>query len=264
MLPRGSSACSEMVGDRDLLAFRQGYYDLFVSLLWREPAGELLAGLVDGIEERIKGARNLHPRLGDGWEEILRFLSDAAPAALAETVADEYTRLFIGPWAAGVFPYESYYVTGRLLDRPLAVVRGLLKDFGLEKQEAYPEPEDFLGFELEVMRRLVQRQRGAADPDGEVRWLNSQATFLKRHLLVWGPAAASDLAEARGGVFYRAVGKLLQGFLEIERDLFKGWGTEELRSLEEARESFARLKDWRGPLFDPSLESGPPEGPRHS
>jgi len=190
-----------MVGDRDLLAFRQGYYDLFVSLFWTEPAGELLAGLAEGIGERIKGARNLSPLLGQGWEEIERFLNGALPERLAETVADEYARLYIGPHGPEVNPYESYYLTGRLLDRPLAVIRSFLREIGIEKQEGYAEPEDFLAFELEIMRRLIARQRSAADPDGEVQWLNVQAGFLKRHLLVWGPAADRDVAEARGAVF---------------------------------------------------------------
>lgn len=249
-----------MVGDRDLLAFRQGYYDLFVSLLWREPAGELLGALAEGIGERVTGARSLHALLGEGWEEIGRFLGGPTPGGLADTVADEYTRLFMGPQGPEVNPYESYYLAGRLLDRPLADVRTFLRAIGVEKQEGYAEPEDFLAFELEIMRRLIARQRSAADPDGEVRWLNFQAAFLKRHLLVWGPAAARDLALAKAALFYRGVAKLLQGFLDLERDLFKGWGPEELRSLEEARQSFAQRKDWKGPLFDLSTDSGTGKG----
>lgn len=250
-----------MIGDRDLLAFRKGYYDLFVSLLWQEPAGEFVTGLGEGIEERIKGARNLHPLLGEGWEEIGSFLEGVPPEQLGQTVADEYTRLFIGPREPEVTPYESFYLTGRLLDRPLAVVRAFLKEIGIEKQEGYSEPEDFLAFELEVMRRLIHRQGSAPDPDGEVRWVNSQATFLKEHLLVWGPAPARDLAGAKGAVFYRGVAKLLQGFLELERDLFKAWGEGEVRSLDEARQSFAQRREWKGPLFDLSDSAPDDRGP---
>lgn len=241
-----------MVGDRDLLAFRQGYYHLFVSLLWKEPAAQLLAGLAGGIQDRIQGAGNLHPLLGQGWEEIQRFLETTPPERLGETVADEYTRLFIGPGGPEVNPYESFYLTGRVLDRPLAILRTHLKTMGIEKQESYAEPEDFLAFELEIVRRLIQRQRSAPDPDEEVRWLNAQATFLKQHLLVWASAAARDLAAAQGAMFYMGVGKLLQGFLDLERDLFKGWGEETLRSLKEARQSFAGSGEWKGPLFDAS------------
>jgi TorA maturation chaperone TorD len=249
-----------MIGDHELLAFRQGYYDLFVSLLWREPTGDLLARLPEGIERRIQGARHLHPALGDGWEAIGRFIAGADREALQEAVADEYTRLFLGPQVPEVHLYESFYLTGRLWDRPLAALRTFLQGIGIEKQEGYAEPEDFLAFELEVVRRLIAAQCSVGAPDDEVRWLNLQATFLKRHLLVWGPAGARDLGGAKGAVFYRGVAGLLQGFLELERDLFKGWGTEPLRSLEEARERYARAPDWKGPLLDPAGQPAPGPG----
>lgn len=241
-----------MIGDRDLLDFRRGYYDLFVSLLWKEPAGELLAGLAQGIEGRIAGARNLHPLLGEGWGEIARFLDGADRKRLAETVADEYTRLFIGPGNPEVNPYESYYLTGRLFDRPLAAIRAFLAEIGIEKQEGYAEPEDFLAFEMEILRRLIARQASAPDPDEETRGINVQAAFLKQHLLVWAPSAARDLSKAKGARFYRGVARLLQGFLELERDLFKGWGPVQIASLDEARRTFAQSGTWSGPLFDPS------------
>lgn len=246
-----------MISDRELRDFRRGYYDLFVSLLWREPAGELLAGLAEGIQERIAGARNLHPLLGEGWGEIARFLNGVDRTRLAEMVADEYTRLFIGPPEPEVNLYESHYLTGRLLDRPLAVIRAFLKEIGLEKEAGYAEPEDFLAFELEIMRRLIARQALAPEPDEETRAVNVQAAFLKQHLLVWAPSAAKDLSEAKSARFYRGVARLLQGFLELERDLFKGWGPAAIASLDDARRTFAHSGAWRGPLFDPS--GGPPQ-----
>lgn len=239
-----------MIGDRELLAFRQDYYGLFVSLLWREPAGELLTRLAEGIGDRVQGARRLHPLLGGGWEVIARFLDGADGDRLAEAVADEYTRLFLGPHGPHVHPYESYYLTGRVWDRPLAVLRDFLKEIGLAKQEGYAEPEDCLAFELEVMRRLIARQGAAADGEGERRSLDLQAAFLKRHLLVWAPAAAEDLAAASGALFYRGLAQTLQGFLELERDLFLRWGPEEITSLDEARQRYGREKEWKGPVFD--------------
>jgi TorA maturation chaperone TorD len=248
-----------MVGDRELFTFRLGYYELFVSLLWKEPAGELLAALANGMPERVKGARQLHPLLGQGWEEIGQFLTGMSPDRYAETVGEEYTKLFIGSPAPEVQPYESYYLTGHLMDRPLALIRALLKTIGIERQAEYPEPEDCLAFELEVMRRLIARQGSAKDPDSEVRWLNGQAVFLKEHLLVWGPAFCRDLSGAEGAGFYKAAATLLQGFLEMEREQFRRWGPGEVRSLEDVRQSFAGTGEWRGPLFDPTVESGPTE-----
>jgi len=253
-----------MIGDRELLGFRQGYYDLLVSLLWKEPQGNLLEGLRQGIQDRTKGAQGIHPLLGEGWGEIKRFLDAVPLERLAETVADEYTGLFIGPQAPEIHPYESYYLTGRLLDRPLASVRGFLQEIGIEKDGGYAEPEDCLAFELETMRRLIARQRSARDSEEEARWVNAQAAFLREHLLVWAPAVAGDLADTKGAAFYQGVAKLLQGFLEFERDLFKAWGPGEVKSLQEARQALAGMGDWKGPLFDLS-QPNPNEDatPRH-
>lgn len=244
-----------MIGDRHLLIFRQGYYNLLVSLFWKEPSGELLLSLSDGMRERIDASRNLHPLLAEGWEEIDHFLRETPPEHLAETVADEYTRLFIGPYGAEVNPYESFYLTGRLLDRPLVNIRTFLKAVGIERQEGYSEPEDFLAFELEVMGWLIGRQTAAAQPE-ETRWLQHQADFLKEHLLVWVPTCAEDIERAQGANFYRAIAMILRGFLEMERVLFRERGLAQVISLEEARKRYTAIAMWQGPTFD---GDAPPE-----
>lgn len=248
-----------MIGDRELLAFRQGYYNVLVSLFWKEPAGELLLSLSDGIPERVDAARNLHPLLAQGWEEIGRLLSETPSEQLAETVADEYTWLFIGPHGPEANPYESFYLTGRLLDRPLADIRTLLKAIGIEKQEGYSEPEDFLAFELEVMRWLAGKQMTAANPEEETRWLRLQADFLKEHLLVWVPTCAQDIERAKGANFYRGAAMILRGFLELERSLFREWGLDKVASLEEVRRRYGAMPTWKGPTFE--MPGDEPEAP---
>ena len=61
---------------------------MLVALFRTEPTAELLQQLSNGIEERTQGARNLHPLLGQGWEEIQRFLTNTPYQSLAETVSD--------------------------------------------------------------------------------------------------------------------------------------------------------------------------------
>ncbi|MBI2460191.1 MAG: molecular chaperone TorD family protein, partial [Candidatus Rokubacteria bacterium] len=239
-----------MIGDRDLLEFRRTYYDLLVAFFWREPMVELLGPLREGIEERTRAASRLHPLLGQGWEEIGGFLAGRAPEAAAEAAADEFTRLFLGPTAPEVHSYESYYLTGKLLDRPLVAIRSYLKSIGMEREESYPEPEDALAFELGVMRRLIDRQATESNPDGETRWVNVQATFLKLHLLVWAPTCARDMEEAKGARLYRGVARLLRGFLDLELDRVRDWGPVALRSLEEARQGYLGAGEWKGPLFE--------------
>jgi TorA maturation chaperone TorD len=249
-----------VIGDRELLAFRQGHYDLLVGLLWREPPPELVAALAVGLDERLAAARRLHAQLGLGWEWIARFFAERPAAERAAAVAEEYTRLFLGPGAPELALYECHYLAGRLFDQPLAVLRATLRELGIEKDAAYPEPEDFLAFELEVVRCLVRRQGAAADPDGEAQAVGDQALFLKRHLLVWGAAAAGDLARARAP-FYAGVGAVLAGFLAMEQELLQDWGPEALVPLAVARGRYAGRADFAGQVVD-APEAGRPEGRR--
>jgi TorA maturation chaperone TorD len=244
-----------MVGDPEVLAFRRGYYDLFVGLLWHEPAPALVAGLTAGLDERTAAARAVHPALGEGWDAIGAFFAATPRDAVADAVVDEYTRVFLGPRRPPVYPYESYYLTGRVLDRPLAAVRGFLREVGLAREADFPEPEDHLAFELDVMRRLLGRQAGSPDAEGEARWLRLQGAFLRDHLLVWGPAVARDLATADGAAFYRGVGRLLEGFLDLEREVAREWIQGEVPSLPEARRRAAATPDFRGPVTE---LGGPP------
>lgn len=241
------------IGDPEVLAFRRDYYDLLVSLLWREPPGQLLAALRARTGDLASAARPVHRLLGEGWQEIERFLGGVPPERLEEEVADEYTRLFIGLGSPEVNLYESFYLTRRVYERPLAAVRDFLGRIGLAKDEKYAEPEDFIAFELEILRTLVGRQAAAPDPDAALGQLDLQATFLKEHLLVWGPTGARDLAAATSAAFYRGVARLLEGFLELEREVVGNRGPMEVRSLAEAREAFARMPLWRGPLFEQSI-----------
>jgi TorA maturation chaperone TorD len=128
-----------------------------------------------------------------------------------------------------------------------------MKEVGLKKKEGeLPEPEDTLGFELEIMNWLISKQIDTEDTETEVRWLELQARFLKNHLLIWGPACAQELESAPHADFYKGAGKLLQGFFELEKQLFHDRGTVKIESLKAARKRYGSRKDWKGPLFEAS------------
>jgi TorA maturation chaperone TorD len=243
-----------MIHDRELLSFRHSYYEFLGAFFRQEPSGELLRQLADGIAERTAAARHLHPLLGAGWAEIERWLKHTPADESAKAVADEYTRLFIGPHGPTINPYESFYLTGRLLDRPLAEVRTFLKSAGIEKLEEYSEPEDFLAFEMEVMRWLIGKQAMAADPDEQERFFRLQANFLKEHLLVWAPACGGDIERSADANFYRCAAKILQGFLALEADLFREAGLGQVANLDLARLRYGTFPTWKGPVFDASGE----------
>ena len=241
-----------MNGDKELAKLRQKYYGLFVHLFWKEPDAKFLLSLLEGITQRVEGAAKLSPLMASGWQKIRLYLEQNDP----KEVEYEFVQLFIGPHKPDVLPYESYYLAGSVFQAPLAAVRGFMKEVGLEKKEGeLPEPEDTLGFELEIMNWLVSQQLKADDPEQEESWLERQAEFLKKHLLVWVPTCAQDLVSASGADFYKGVGLLLQGFLELEKQLFQDRGPDRIVSLEAAQKRYGGRRNWKGPTFEPT----PPE-----
>jgi TorA maturation chaperone TorD len=249
------------VRDKELMQFRNTYYSWFVRFWWREPPVEFITALQEDITDRIDAAAAVHPLMGEGWQRIRGFLAERSP----EEVAEEFTHLFLGPFGLQVNPYESYYLTGHLFRAPLVTVRAFLKYLGLERREMeFPEPEDVLAFELEVMRWLIGKQMAATDPEEAERWLRLQAEFLKEHLLIWVPTCAQDIEKADGAHFYRGAAMILRGFLEVERALFREWGLDKIMSLEEARKRHGASPTWKGPTFDfPGDEPEAPFSPKN-
>jgi len=236
-----------MIAEKELSDLRQKYYGLFVNLFWKEPDVELLESLLDGISDRIKGSVELSTLMSEGWEKIRIYLEKKGPAE----VEYEFVELFIGPQKPEVMPYESYYLSGSLFQAPLASVRSFMKEVGLEKKEGeLPEPEDTLGFELEIMNWLISKQNSSKNLEEEEMWLDYQESFLKKHLLVWGPSCGEDIESAPKSDFYKGAGMLLKGFLQIEKELFQNRSTEKIESLEDMRKRYGNKNDWEGPLFE--------------
>ena len=236
-----------MKGDRELANLRQKNYGMFVKLFWKEPDLEFLLSLLDRIAEREKGSAQSSPLMSEGWKDIRLYLEKKG----ADEVEYEFVQLFLGPHQPDIMPYESYYLTGGVFQAPLAAVRGFMKEVGLEKKEGQlPEPEDTLGFELEIMNWMISKQASSEDSETEENWIDLQARFLKEHLLVWGPTCAQDIEAAPHAVFYKGTGKLLRGFLEFEKQLFHDLGPEKIESLETLRKRYGSRKEWKGPLFE--------------
>ena len=236
-----------MIGDKELANLRQKYYGLFVLLFWKEPDAELLLSLLERISDRVKGAAQLSPVMSEGWKNIRSYLEKHGP----DEVEYEFVQLFLGPHKPDVNPYESYYLAGSVFQAPLASVRGFMKEIGLEKKKGeLPEPEDALGFELEIMNWLISKQTNSKDSEEEEKWLDFQASFLKKHLLIWGPSCSEEVESAPNADFYKGAGMLLRGFLELEKELFQNRGPEKIESLGEARKRYGNRADWKGPLFE--------------
>jgi TorA maturation chaperone TorD len=186
------------IDEVDLARARE--YALLSTLLARAPDQDLLKRLAD-----LRGDAS---PLG---------LAHAAVAGAAgrTSVADaqrEYFDLFIGLGRGELLPYGSYYLTGFLLDRPLARLRQDLVRLGIERTAGQAEPEDHAAILCEVMAGLLSR-RFPVSPVAD-------RELFERHLSPWIGRFFADLEHAQAADFYRHIGALGRAFMNIETEAF--------------------------------------------
>ncbi|MFW2544605.1 TorD/DmsD family molecular chaperone [Primorskyibacter sp. 2E107] len=131
------------------------------------------------------------------------------------SVESEYNRLFIGLGRGELLPYASYYLTGFLNEKPLALLRQDMTARGLARAENTFEPEDNIASLMEMMGAMIIGRFGAPASLGQ------QRDFFNRHIGPWAGHFFSDLEGAKNSVFYAPVGTLGKQFMQIEAEAFR-------------------------------------------
>ncbi|MDZ7840709.1 MAG: molecular chaperone TorD family protein [Gammaproteobacteria bacterium] len=179
---------------------RASAYGLLGNLLVRVPTPELL--------DRLKGIEITDGEQNNSMAAAWTTLAMAAERTTREAVDDEYHALFIGIGRGELVPYASWYLTGFLMERPLAQLRQDLKLLGFERQEDVKEPEDHAGALMEIMCMMIL-EAGIGE--------HEQKRFFDRHMEPWIGKFFDDLQNARNANFYSAVGVLGAQFMEVEK-----------------------------------------------
>jgi TorA maturation chaperone TorD len=187
-------------------SLRSGTYSLLANLL-ASPPDQGMLDLVTGIDR--SSPESAETMLGAAWQ----MLAAAGERASVSAVDDEYHALFIGLGRGELVPFGSWYVTGFLMEQPLARLRADLARLGFERREGVREPEDHVAGLCDVMAIL--------NTEGEVAAYELQREFFERHMLPWMPRFFRDLQEAKSASFYRAVGQLGEQFLEVEKEFLR-------------------------------------------
>lgn len=182
----------------DLL--RAGTYSLLAALLRAIPDRALQQQLAS-IEAEADADGDA---LAAAWLALKQAAGRVAPSALD----DEFHDLFIGIGRGQVVPYGSWYLTGFLMEKPLAELRRELAALGYERRDAVHEPEDHAAALCEVMAMLISDD---AAPFGV------QRRFHETHIGPWFETFCRDLEQAPAADFYRAVGRLGVEFMRLER-----------------------------------------------
>ncbi len=196
-----SKSKARSVPDEDRL--RADLYN-YLGLILARPPDQLLLDQTAGLS-------------GDDTEigRAIRVLSSIAERSKPNGVSSEFNKLFIGLGRGELLPYASYYMTGFLNEKPLALLRNDLASHGIARSENVFEPEDNVASLMEVMGALIVGRFGAPAP------LGIQRTFFNRHIAPWARHFFADLEAARNSVLYAAVGKLGRLFMEVETEGFR-------------------------------------------
>lgn len=180
-------------------ALRVEIYGLLAHLFRKAPDQTVLDWL-SSLD--VEANQNVSNTMAASWP-VLK-LSAQTTSVLA--VEEEYQDLFIGIGRGEIVPFGSWYLTGSLMEMPLAHLRRDLMQLGFQRDESVKEPEDHIAALLEVMAMLVE---------GGDRHL--QQVFFNRHIATWFERLCNDLKVANSAVFYSAVAELALQFLLVEK-----------------------------------------------
>jgi TorA maturation chaperone TorD len=189
--------------DRGEETARADLYGLLATLFYAPPSQQLLDTIASAKSE------------GDGilqvaWAE----LADACKSAQAESAREEYEALFIGVGKPEVMLYGSFYLSGFLMEKPLAALRADLANLGLQRDENIPESEDHIASLCEVMRYLI------ASEDPLHANIAAQKKFFGNHMQAWVLQMCDAVTGHPRTGFYAPVARLAKGFFEVEMQAF--------------------------------------------
>lgn len=191
--------------DGDELA-RAEVYGLLAALFYAPPDEDMRTQFRVAVTEAPVAGSFLEP----SWQALVA----AARRMPAETIAAEFDRLFQGIGKPEIFLYGSFYIAGKLNEKPLVELRHTLRSLGLERGEAVFETEDHIASLCEVMRYLI------AGDDVATSNLAVQRRFFDAHLRVWTDALCTAIAAHPESDFYRSLAAFAGDFFSVEAQAF--------------------------------------------
>ena len=176
----------------------------YLGLILSAPPDELLLAQTAGLS-------------GDDTElgQAITRLAECARTTTPQQAEREFNKLFIGLGRGELLPYASFYLTGFLHEKPLAVLRTDLSARRIERAANVYEPEDNIATLMEVMGGLIVGRFAAPST------LEDQKTFFNRHVAPWAGHFYADLETAKTAMLYSAVGSVGKAFMKIEREAFR-------------------------------------------
>jgi len=185
---------------------RAEVYGLLAALFYAPPD----AALHEQFQVAVTEAPVAGAFLEAGWSDLVAAARRLDPAQIAR----EFDTLFQGVGKPEVFLYGSYYLAGKLNEKPLVALRHSLRELGLARSEAMNETEDHIASLCEVMRYLI------AGEDAGVSNLAAQRLFFDAHLRGWVDSLCTAIEAHPSADFYAALARFTRDFFAVERQAF--------------------------------------------
>ena len=180
---------------------RANFYALLSRLFYAPADADLLAAL--GQADKLEADDQI---IAQRWEA----LSQAAVAADAEAVREEYENAFVTAGRAPVTLYTSAYSVRYTNEAPLAALRDELAAMALARRNEASEPEDHIAALCDTMRYLVT--------EGE---LGEQQRFFTRWIQPIVEPLCDAIEQSDHTRFYKHVARLAKAFFLLERSAFE-------------------------------------------
>ncbi|MEM8656176.1 MAG: molecular chaperone TorD family protein [Pseudomonadota bacterium] len=199
---------AEDIQVQDMDRARADLYN-FLGALLAGPPDEMLLAQTAGLS-------------GDNTElgQAIGTLSKLAKVTKSKAAESEFNKLFIGLGRGELLPFASYYLTGFLNEKPLALLRQDMAAKGMQRSETVFEPEDSIASLMEMMGAMIVGRFGT--PAG----VAEQKQFFNKHIGPWAGHFFTDLEEAKTSVFYSPVGTVGKIFMAVEAEAFRMSGAE--------------------------------------
>ncbi len=185
---------------------RAELYGLLAQLWLAPPDAELLRQFKTAVTEAPEAGALLQAP----WQELV----SALRTCTLEAAAAEHQALFQSVGKPEVFAFGSYYLSGFLNEKPLAILRTDLAALGLTRDDAALETEDHVAYLFEVMRYLI------AGDDMAVCNLEQQRRFFRAHIQSWVEQLCDAVIANPQALVWRAVAAFTQQFVRVEAQGF--------------------------------------------
>ena len=198
----------------DVNAARQ-VIDLLRFVFWKEPTKPLLqdflqASIIEEENDIDRGLNLMNKAIRTNENQLDIYL---------ETLAIEFTRLFLGPASPVAVPFASYYLSEskRLMTEETISVRKKYLDAGLASKYLHSVPDDHISTELEFLALLAQETTTFYE-SGELEKASQSYEimndFLVNHLAQWTPEFAELIIDNSEEDFFKGAALVLRGLIK--------------------------------------------------